>query len=113
MVVPVLMINCHVSEKPKIGPVAAQTITMTQQMMKASAWPVAWDTASATWVNHLFSCIVLVRQHPIHKRFALIQDPNPDALDHEQNRIDNRSNSNDGRLGGFHSGRPLVGSAMS
>jgi hypothetical protein len=54
MVVPVLMINCQVSEKPKTGPVAAQMITMIQQIMNATAWPVAWATASATWVNHLF-----------------------------------------------------------
>ena len=58
MVVPVLMINCHVSENPKIGPVAAQIRTMTQQIMNATAWPVACETASAMCVNHLFICMV-------------------------------------------------------
>ena len=58
IVVPVLMINCHVSENAKTGPVAAQMITMVQQRMKAAACPVAWDTTSAMWVNHLFKCMI-------------------------------------------------------
>ena len=32
IVVPVLMTNCHVSEKPKNGPLTAQTITTMQQI---------------------------------------------------------------------------------
>ena len=40
MVVPVLMTSCQVSEKPKIGPVTAQTITADSAKMKASGRPV-------------------------------------------------------------------------
>ena len=36
IVVPVLITNCHVSEKPKKGPLAAQTITTMQQIRKVA-----------------------------------------------------------------------------
>ena len=40
MVVPVLITSCQTSEKPKIGPVTAQTITAPSARMKASGRPV-------------------------------------------------------------------------
>jgi hypothetical protein len=51
MVVPVLMISCHVSEKPNSGPVTPQiTITITQTA-KVSGFPAEWATADASSVN--------------------------------------------------------------
>src|SRR5215218_7898769 len=41
MVVPVLMINCHVSENPKEGPVAAQTRTARVHKAKVQGLPAA------------------------------------------------------------------------
>ena len=41
MVVPVLMINCHVSENPKDGPVAVQTRTASAEATKAQGLPAA------------------------------------------------------------------------
>ena len=40
MVVPVLMTSCHVSEKPKSGPVAAQTRMTPRAVAKAHEPPV-------------------------------------------------------------------------
>ena len=42
MVVPVLMINCQVSLKLKIGPATAHKIMTPTAMMKAAGWPTAW-----------------------------------------------------------------------
>jgi hypothetical protein len=39
MVVPVLMISCHVSEKPKIGQVRPQIMITKQAITKAQAEP--------------------------------------------------------------------------
>lgn len=41
MVVPVLITSCQVSEKPKIGPLTAQTITIPAARMKVDALPAA------------------------------------------------------------------------
>ena len=51
IVVPVLMINCHVSEKPNNGPVIAQTTTTPTQVMNVVGVPAAWATAFAILVN--------------------------------------------------------------
>src|SRR5437762_589714 len=40
MVVPVLMTSCQVSEKPKNGPVTAQTTTVSKASKKAMVLPV-------------------------------------------------------------------------
>lgn len=40
MVVPVLMMSCQVSVKPKIGPVAAYTITIITAPMNVAGQPV-------------------------------------------------------------------------
>ena len=53
MVVPVLTINCQVSEKPNSGPVAAhKTMTITQKA-NVSGLPVAWATLEASSANIL------------------------------------------------------------
>jgi hypothetical protein len=44
IVVPVLMISCHVSEKWKKGPLSAHTTTTTTQKAKVVGRPVAWAT---------------------------------------------------------------------
>ena len=44
MVVPVLITSCQVSEKPKSGPVTAQTSTTATAAMKAQDRP-AWQEA--------------------------------------------------------------------
>ena len=51
MVVPVLMTSCHVSEKPKIGPLNPQTITIAQQRMKVIGRPAACAIVVAKWVK--------------------------------------------------------------
>src|SRR4051794_9564844 len=48
IVVPVLITNCQVSEKPNSGPVIAQTKTTPAASMKADARPAAWDVLFAT-----------------------------------------------------------------
>ena len=48
MVVPVLMISCQVSEKPKIGPVRAQTIMISTAIEKLQAVPSAFEVLRAT-----------------------------------------------------------------
>ncbi|GAB2547401.1 hypothetical protein GCM10027085_43250 [Spirosoma aerophilum] len=47
MVVPVLMTNYQVSEKPKIGPVTAHRSTAVSAMIKAVELPVALVTSEA------------------------------------------------------------------
>lgn len=53
MVVPVLMINCHVSEKPKMGPVTPQVMMMVMAMTKAMGLPVAVAAHLENLVNSL------------------------------------------------------------
>ena len=48
MVVPVLIINCQVSEKPKIGPVSAQTTITNSATLKPQALPSAFEVFRAT-----------------------------------------------------------------
>src|SRR5829696_2743329 len=52
MVVPVLMTSCQVSEKPKSGPVTAQTTTTPAATAKAGGRPVARAVHLAKRVNH-------------------------------------------------------------
>ncbi len=47
MVVPVLITNCQVSEKPKTGPVAAQTIIVRSATTEAHGEPTVWDVLCA------------------------------------------------------------------
>ena len=47
MVVPVLMMSCHVSEKPKVGPVMAQTIMIARATTKAQALPRTFEVCRA------------------------------------------------------------------
>jgi hypothetical protein len=51
IVVPVLITNCQVSEKPKKGPLTAQTITTTVQIKKALGAPAARETALEAFVK--------------------------------------------------------------
>src|SRR5262245_18575790 len=46
IVVPVLMTSCHVSEKPKYGPVTSQTTTASAARPKAADSPVRRATAA-------------------------------------------------------------------
>jgi hypothetical protein len=55
IVVPVFMISCHVSEKPNIGPLAAQTIITARQTANASGFPAAWATTVAHIVKSLLT----------------------------------------------------------
>src|SRR5215475_6196654 len=48
IVVPVLMTSCHVSEKPKIGPVTSQTRTTAAASAKPHELPVATLARRAT-----------------------------------------------------------------
>jgi hypothetical protein len=41
IVVPVLMMSCQVSEKPKTGPLRAQATTTTTQIMNVAGCPAA------------------------------------------------------------------------
>jgi len=50
-VVAVLMINCQVSENPKIGPETAQTRMITKAAVAAAAWPVMRAAALANASN--------------------------------------------------------------
>src|SRR4051812_29124735 len=47
IVVPVLMMSCQVSEKPKIGPVTAQAMMTTTASTNAHGEPTALDVACA------------------------------------------------------------------
>jgi hypothetical protein len=47
MVVPVLMTSCHVSEKPKSGPLTAHMITTLTARMKVDARPAAREVRLA------------------------------------------------------------------
>src|SRR4029079_12375855 len=51
MVVPVLITSCHVSLKPKIGPVIAQVTTMSTATTKARGCPVACAVPLAKRAN--------------------------------------------------------------
>jgi hypothetical protein len=51
MVVPVLMMSCHVSEYAKIGPVAAQITMTATAAAKTAGLPAADDMALAPWLN--------------------------------------------------------------
>src|SRR5215212_5331299 len=62
MVVPVLMINCQVSEYPKIGPVAAQTRITITQSANVIGRPDSFATAAAKAVNALEKTITLTPQ---------------------------------------------------
>ena len=60
MVVPVLMTSCQTSEKPKIGPVTAQTTTAASARMKASGRPAKAAIRPAMAVK----IVVLALQRP-------------------------------------------------
>lgn len=47
MVVPVLITSCHVSEKPKSGPLTAHTMTMPAAIMNVEARPAASEVLLA------------------------------------------------------------------
>ena len=47
MVVPVLMMSCHVSEKPKMGPVTAHARTMAQAPANAMGEPAKFEVCFA------------------------------------------------------------------
>ena len=51
IVVPVLMTNCHVSLKPKIGPVASHTRTMASAAKKAAGLPARIEAFRANRSN--------------------------------------------------------------
>jgi hypothetical protein len=51
MVVPVLIMSCHVSEKSKIGPLIALTMITAQHGMTAIGRPAAWTVRHANAVN--------------------------------------------------------------
>jgi hypothetical protein len=53
IVVPVLITNCQVSEKPKNGPEIAQTNTIPNAIVKAGVEPVALHTTEANLSNPL------------------------------------------------------------
>src|ERR1044071_5150729 len=53
MVVPVLMTSCHVSLKPKRGPVTAQTMMVPAAMAKARGGAAARAVHLAKFVNHV------------------------------------------------------------
>ena len=48
MVVPVLITSCHVSEKPKSGPLTAHTMTMPAAIMNVEARPAASEVLLAS-----------------------------------------------------------------
>ncbi len=54
IVVPVLMINCQVLEKLNIGPVAAQTNTISSAPKKVVADPTQVEIRLATFLNDRF-----------------------------------------------------------
>src|SRR5687768_6932552 len=53
-VVPVLITSCQVSEKPKSGPVTAQTSTTPRARPKANGVPLSTDTRWASFLNLSF-----------------------------------------------------------
>lgn len=55
IVVPVLMMSCHVSEKPKSGPVMAQITIMLNAIVNAAGEPVARVTALENFSKNLVS----------------------------------------------------------
>jgi hypothetical protein len=55
IVVPVLMISCHVSENPKIGPVTAHIMITSTASMKVVARPAANEILLAVSPNNLAS----------------------------------------------------------
>jgi hypothetical protein len=57
MVVLVLMISCHVSLNPKIGPVAAQTTMTRSARMKVMGRPLNRAAAFAKMLNQEFLLI--------------------------------------------------------
>src|SRR4051812_39142736 len=52
-VVAVLITSCHVSDKPKIGPLINHKITLAHATKNAHGEPVASDVRVATRLNHL------------------------------------------------------------
>jgi hypothetical protein len=55
IVVLVLMMSCHVSEKPNTGPLKAHATTMAQQAMNVAGMPAACATVLAIRVNVPFN----------------------------------------------------------
>jgi len=53
MVVPVFITNCHVSEKPKMGPLTAHTITTLTANKKVVARPAASEVRLASSPKNL------------------------------------------------------------
>jgi hypothetical protein len=54
IVVPVLIINCQVSEKPKIGPVNPQARIMVRAAIKAHPDPAILEILAANFRKYLF-----------------------------------------------------------
>jgi hypothetical protein len=55
-----LITNCHVSEKPKIGPLIAQTAIITTAVMKAQGEPTISEVLFANQRNILFMARLLI-----------------------------------------------------
>jgi hypothetical protein len=64
MVVPVLMTSCHVSEKPKSGPVTAQTMMTSTASAKVAGRPVARAVHLAKRVNQCVDFVGLTEVPP-------------------------------------------------
>ena len=54
---PVLITSCHVSLKPKSGPVAAQTTTMPKATANVAGRPDARDVDLVSFVNQLVDLV--------------------------------------------------------
>ena len=61
MVVPVLITSCHVSEKPKSGPVIAHTTMTSTATTSAIGEPSALMHASTTLLNFFLMPPILAR----------------------------------------------------
>jgi hypothetical protein len=60
IVVPVLMMSCHVSLKPNSGPVIAQIMMTATARMKVSGLPVARAVHLANRENHDWDLVGLI-----------------------------------------------------
>jgi hypothetical protein len=59
IVVPVLMINCQVSEKPNTGPLIPQTIRIIKATTNTQAWPIAKAIVDVKRVNISFGLLFI------------------------------------------------------
>lgn len=72
MVVPVLMTNCHVSEKWNIGPVAAHTTTTKSANKNTDAEPVQTEILLATTRKTFFISIIIYDDAKNRERYSVI-----------------------------------------